>query len=67
MKKILRKSFLILVLLIIYIYVMAIDSIPDNITRFQGEELNIQTMLGLKINNQNDDEETMEVSSNERK
>lgn len=66
MKKILRKSFLILVLLIIYIYVMAIDSIPDNITRFQGEELNIQTMLGLKINEQND-EETMEVSSNERK
>lgn len=66
MKKILRKSFLILVLLIIYIYVMAIDSIPDNITLFQGEELNIQTMLGLKINEQND-EETMEVSSNERK
>lgn len=66
MKKILRKSFLILVLLIIYIYVIAIDSIPDTITRFQGEELNLQTILGIKISNRND-EETMEVSSNERK
>lgn len=66
MKKKLKMAFLILVLLLIYIYILAIDAIPSNITRFQGEELKIQMMLGLKINEQND-EKTMEVSSNKRK
>ena len=66
MKKKLKMTFLILVLLLIYIYILAIDAIPNNITRFQGEELNIQTILGLKISNQNN-EETMQVSTNERK
>ena len=66
MKKILKMTFLILVLLLIYIYMLAIDAIPSNITRFQGEELNLQTILGLKISSQNN-EETMQVSTNERK
>ena len=66
MKKILKMTSIILVLLLIYIYMLAIDAIPSNITRFQGEELNLQTILGLKISNQNN-EETMQVSTNERK
>lgn len=66
MKKRLKKILLILVLLIIYIYMLAINAIPNNITRFQGEELNVQTILGLSISNQ-DNEQTMEVSTNERK
>lgn len=66
MKRILKITFLILVLLLIYIYMLAIDAIPNNITRFQGEELNLQTILGLKISNQSN-EETMQVSTNERK
>ena len=45
---------------------LAINAIPNNITRFQGEELNVQTILGLSISNQ-DNEQTMEVSTNERK
>lgn len=66
MKKMIKITFLILVLLLIYIYILAIDSIPSNITRFQGEELNLQTILGIKISNQND-KKTMEVSTTERK
>lgn len=65
MKKILKMTFLILVLLLIYVYILVIDAIPNNITRFQGEELNLQTILGLKINKQNN-EQIMEVSTNER-
>lgn len=65
MKKIIKITFLILVLLLLYIYILVIDAIPSDITRFQGEELNLQTIVGIKISNQND-EETMEVSANER-
>ncbi len=66
MKKILKMTFINLVLLLIYIYMLAIDAIPSSITRFQGEELNLQTISGLKISNQNE-EKTMEVSTNQRK
>ena len=42
------KIFIILVLLIIYTYIAYFQSIPDNIVIFEGESVNLKTMLGLK-------------------
>jgi stage IV sporulation protein B len=47
----LRTSLLILLLFIIYIYVCNITLLPDSIIIFQGEELNIKTVYGLKVSN----------------
>ena len=46
----LKPIFLILFFLIIYIYVCSITLLPSNIVIFQGEELNLKTMYGVKIN-----------------
>lgn len=46
MKKI-RPILLIFLLLIVYIYVCSIALMPDNIILFQGENLNINTLLGV--------------------
>lgn len=35
-KKILKKVPILLILLIIYIYLLAIDAVPDNIVAFEG-------------------------------
>lgn len=48
MKK-LKPILLIFFLLIIYIYTCNIAFLPNNIIIFQGEELNIKTIYGLKI------------------
>lgn len=48
MKKISKVAVLI-VLLIIYIYVLAISGIPNNLVVFEGENINIKTILGLNI------------------
>lgn len=67
MKKFIKKVIPIFILLIIYIYILVIDSIPNNLTVFQGENLNIRTALGIKIkgkSNQEETDPTIEVSSN---
>ena len=61
MKKFYKISILI-VLFFIYIYVLAIDAIPDNLILFEGENLNIKTFLGLNIE-QNKYYETIQTSS----
>lgn len=66
MKKNIGKIFLILVLMIIYIYIVAIDSIPNNLTRFEGEKLNINMILGLKLNSE-EEKDIMQVSTNARR
>lgn len=53
MLKRIKPVLLILFLFIIYIYVCNITLLPDNIIVFQGEELNIKTIYGLKINDKN--------------
>ena len=50
MKKTVLKILLIVALLIMYVYIVAIQTIPDNIVIFQGEGINIKTILGLKAN-----------------
>lgn len=46
--KIIWKVFIIFILLIIYTYISYFQSIPDNIVIFEGESVNLKTMLGLK-------------------
>lgn len=46
--KIILKTAIIILLLIIYTYIVYIQSIPDNIVIFEGETINIKTIFGLK-------------------
>ncbi len=45
-----KSILLILFFLLIYIYVCNITLLPNNIIIFQGEELNLKTMYGLRVN-----------------
>lgn len=61
MKKKLRMLFLVFFLLIIYIYILAISSLPDELVVFEGESINMKTILGLNISTNSD---TIETSYN---
>lgn len=47
--KILKKIFIISFLLILFIYVTNITSIPDSLTLFKGEKIQINTVPGLSL------------------
>ena len=50
MKKV-GKITILFCLLLLYVYICCIDSIPDNIILFQGEDVTIKPMLGIQIEN----------------
>ncbi len=50
MKKVIWKILLIFLLLIIYMYIVSIQSIPENIVIFEGEAIKLKTVFGLKAN-----------------
>lgn len=50
MKKSILMIFTIGILLIIYLYTLFIQSIPNNIVIFEGETINLKTILGVKAN-----------------
>ena len=45
-----KKILIISLLLVIYVYVIAIQAIPDSIVIFEGENIGLKTMLGLTAN-----------------
>ncbi|MBR1653405.1 MAG: SpoIVB peptidase [Clostridia bacterium] len=53
MKRRIKPILLILFFLVIYVYVCNITLLPNNIVVFQGEELNLKTIYGLKVNQRN--------------
>ena len=57
--RILKRTLLILALLIILIYVTNITSIPDNIVLFQGEQLELGTIFGIMISENKDEYKTI--------
>ena len=61
--KIIRRIFLILILLIILAYVTNITSIPDSIILFQGESLELGTLFGIYINEVKDNYKAVQASS----
>ena len=59
-RKILKKASICLFLLIIYIYVLVLDYIPDKLTIFEGENLSLKTFFGITVDS---DEEVITVSA----
>ena len=53
MKKKIKPILLILFFLIIYIYVCNITLLPNNFVVFEGEELNLKTAYGIRVNTKN--------------
>ena len=54
MKKNFLKLLLVFFLLIIYMYIIVWQNIPDELILFEGEEINIKTIFGMNLNsNQN--------------
>ncbi|MBR3163654.1 MAG: SpoIVB peptidase [Clostridia bacterium] len=54
MRNVLKVSILI-VLFIFYVYILAIESIPNSLILFDGENVNIKTILGLNINQEGEE------------
>ena len=61
--KVIKRLSLIIILMIIYIYTLIISYIPDNLIVFEGENLNINTILGINIKQKNN-YDTVLTSSN---
>lgn len=61
--KFIKRFFLILFLLIILIYVTNITSIPDSIILFQNEELNLGTIIGVNLDEENPNYQVVQTSS----
>ena len=57
----LKVNFLVIFLLILFIYITNINSIPSNIVLFKGEELELNTLFGIYIN---ENLETIEAGVN---
>lgn len=58
-----KMILIILVLIVVYTYVIAIQSIPDNIVILEGENISFKTLFGLKANLM-DQNEVIETLSN---
>lgn len=58
--KFFRRSLIILFLIILLVYVINIDAIPSSVILFQGEKLEVNTILGMSLDNKN--EESIETS-----
>ena len=61
MKKILKMLLLVFLLLIIYIYTLVIETIPEKLVIFEGESISMQTVLGVTIKGK--ENKTVEASS----
>lgn len=53
-KKIFKRTILLLTLFIIYIYILVINYIPDQITIFEGENISLKTFFGITLNSDNE-------------
>ena len=62
MRKKIKKILILTILLILYIYILSINSIPNKITKFQGEIIKLPNLLGININKK-ENEDTMSVSA----
>lgn len=61
MQKIIFKLLLVFLLLILYMYTLVWQNLPNELVVFEGEDINIKTIFGIHINS---DQETIEASSN---
>ena len=61
MKKTITKLLLVFFLMVIYAYTLTIENIPNQLVIFEGENINVKTLLGMQIKM---DTEAMETASN---
>ncbi|MBR0490626.1 MAG: hypothetical protein IJJ82_01075 [Clostridia bacterium] len=64
MRKFFIKFLLVFVLIIVYVYALVIESIPDSMIVFEGETIRVNNFLGFRISNS---DETIETSSSSSK
>ena len=55
---------IVFVLIIVYVYALVIESIPDSMIVFEGETIRVNNFLGFRISNS---DETIETSSSSSK
>ena len=65
MKRLIKMSIPIFILLILFIYILTIDAIPEHITLFEGENINFRMLYGMKINKKKN-EQIVEAVSNQK-
>ena len=63
----LKKLLIIFFLFTIYMYILSIQSIPNNIVIFEGETLGLKTILGVKADLTEKGKEIEVLSSNQSK
>ena len=63
--KVILEIIIIILLLIMYVYVVYFQTIPDNIVIFEGESVNLKTMVGLKADLTEKDKVIETLSSNQ--
>ena len=56
-------AFILCLLISIYVYICAIDAIPENTILFQGEELNIKTIFGISLKAKNKEYDSVLTST----
>ena len=49
MKRVLKMLLLVFFLIIIYVYTLLIESIPNELVIFEGENISMKTLLGITI------------------
>ena len=59
-KNIFKRTILLLTLFILYIYILVINHIPDQITIFEGENISLKTFFGITLES---DDEVLSVSA----
>lgn len=59
MKKTIPKLLLVFFFMVIYAYVLSIETIPDKLVVFEGENIALKTLFGLNIKTNNDTVETL--------
>ena len=64
-KTFIKKVSILILLIIIYTYVIAIQSIPSNIVIFEGETISLKTIFGIKANLIHDNETVETISNNQ--
>ncbi len=64
MKKILKRSIILLALIIVYVYALVIINLPDSLIVFEGENIKLKTIYGIDISLKDKTYEAMLTSSN---
>ena len=66
MRQFIKMIIPIFILLILFVYVLAIDAIPTHMTLFQGEDIRLHMLYGMQMN-EKINEKTIEAVSNQSK